>query len=130
MDHITSRIFQQKDSSYKFLFCIKVSTSPGIVPQVSEMCGQNIKINEMCQILMEILERYVISNSRNQISKMHAEKQKNKKYRKTSQRWMNACNTAILKLWNFSGKFNFKLRSFVSSFEYFYCWQWGVSPRH
>ena len=52
------------------------------------------------------------------------------KYRKTTQKWINICNAAIVKFWNFNGRFHFKLWDFGSSFEYFYFWHWIVFPRH
>ena len=50
-------------------------------------------------------------------------------YRRNTQRWMNDCNTPIIKLWNFSWEFQFKLWDFNSCFKYFYCWRGRVFPR-
>ena len=61
---LTSRILQQKDSSYKWQFYTKVCASLSLVTISKDMSERNIKVkNLMCQIFIQILKYHVIPKS-------------------------------------------------------------------
>ena len=69
----------------------------------------------MCQIPIKMLKQHAISNSSLHNVKIYS----SKGYNKNSQRWnINAANTVILKLWIFSGIYQFIIRVFASPCKY------------
>ena len=98
------------------------ATNACSTPKYVHLQGWSLKFKTY-QIPIEILEHHATLNSSYQNLNIFLSKAQ-KNYSK-----MNECNTAIIKLWNFSGRFQVKLRDFASRFEYVYCWHWRVSPR-
>ena len=106
MDHLTSRITFQRDSSHKCQFYTKVYSPPGLISQIWGISKQNIKMKYLiCQVPVKKTKTSCKPKSLFQ------------KYRKTSQK-VNLSNTAVLKLWNFSGWYHFRLQVLASHSEW------------
>ena len=129
MDCLISEILL-KVCSYKCQFCTKVCTSARLVSQVNVLWLLG-KINRKSTCCLRSQSK-CWSNMQFQteiyITLIFINQKSAKKLVKDVLNKLGIANTAILNIWNFSWRYNFRLRDFVSTGGYFYYWHWPVLP--
>ena len=111
MDCLIPRVLLQKDSSYKFQFCIELYASPSVASRVKGMTGHNIKYL-MSQIPIKMLKQRAIPNSSSGLKDIFITE------KLVKDECMKHINSQIKK---FQHKISLQNKFFASTQECFYC---------